>query len=161
MRLALSFSLCIVAASALWPQPISYEHGDTVLSVEQDVPFYCYEVGARNVGSIADQQPFLFAQSSDIDSGMQADRKLRKRYVAPFSEVEGHHRRTEGVSGDDIIDYAIKSAWKTIFEQNLYPWKFHPRGWEEPQKNGAMISEVNVKLLTEDPVNVAKPLVIE
>jgi hexosaminidase len=167
MRLIFSFPLLIAAASALWPQPISYQHGDTVLFIKRDAPFYRHDGSARNVGSIADQhpdqQPFVFGQSSDTYSGIQQDSKLRKRYATPFSELQDYGGSQEGVTGDDIIDHAIKSAWKTIFKQNFYPWKFHPRDWEEPspQGNTAMISEINVNLLKKDPINVAKPLVIE
>jgi hexosaminidase len=160
MRLSSLFPLFVASASALWPKPVSYEHGDTVLFIKKDVPFYWYEAGARNVGSIADQQPFLFAQNSDTSTGMQEDFTLRERYTEAVSKTADHLRRREVVSGHDIIDHAIKSALKTIFKQNFYPWKFHPRDWTEPspQRNTGLVSEVNVKLLTTDPTNVAKPL---
>jgi hexosaminidase len=160
MRLSSLLPLFIASASALWPKPVSYEHGDTVLFIKEDVPFYWYEAGARNVGSIADQQPFVSVQNSDTSTGIQEDFTLRKRYKEPVSETSDHLRRREGVSGDDIIDHAIKSAWKTTFKQNFYPWKFHPRDWTEPlpQGNTGLVSEVNVKLLTTSPTNVAKPL---
>jgi hexosaminidase len=167
MRPLLPFSLFIATVSALWPQPVSYQRGDTVLFIKKDVPFYRHDGGARNVGSIADQnpdqQPFVFAQSSDIYPGLQQDSKPRRRYPAPFPGSQDYGDRQEGVTGDDIIDHAIKSAWKTIFKQNFYPWKFHPREWDEPspQENTSMISEINVNLLTKDPINVAKPLVMQ
>jgi hexosaminidase len=157
MRLLSILLFLIASASALWPKPISYEHGDTVVFIKEDVPIYWYEGGARNVGSFADQQPFL---SSDTISGTQENLTLRKRYTEALSKGQDHIRRGKGVSGDDIIDHAIRSAWKTIFKQNFYPWKFHPRNWNEPspQNSTDLVSEVNVRLLANDPTNVAKPL---
>lgn len=164
MRPLISLTFFPSLALALWPQPVTYESGDAVVFIQRGVSFYWYEVGARNVGSITDQhpgqQPFVFASHSDTGPDSQDDLKLRKRYVESSFEAEGYDRKNEGISGDDIIDYAIKSAWKTIFKQNLYPWKFHPRNWKEPspQKNATQMSEINIKLLTQDPSNVAKSL---
>ncbi|KAF1919382.1 glycoside hydrolase superfamily [Ampelomyces quisqualis] len=151
-------------ASALWPQPVSYDHGDTVLFVQKDVTFFWYKCGAKNVGSIAeqilDQQPMMLVSDSDLDLGGDGAYRLRKTYTEPsFQEFESSFRG-EGVSGDDIVDYAIKSAWRTIFKQNLYPWQFHPRGWEEPSPHThtASISEIHVMLLTSNSPDGAKPL---
>jgi hexosaminidase len=155
MHSALHIFFLAQSALALWPKPLSYEHGDTVLFVRKDVPFNWYEVGARNVGSIADQ--FLFASDTSLDG--QDDLKLKRRYTEPVNEQRGHRDSTIGVSGDDIIDFAIKSAWRTIFKQNLYPWKFHPRNWDEPSPTTpTLISEINIRPLSHDPPNVAKPL---
>lgn len=150
-------------ALALWPQPLAYDHGDTVLFIEKDVPFFWHEGQARNAGSIAEhllyQKPMVMAYSS-LDLGGHEAFKLRKRYTeSSFDEAESSHSGEEGISGDEIIDYAIKSAWRTIFQHSLYPWKFHPRGWEEPSphKHTASVSEIHVILLTNDSPNVAKP----
>ena len=160
MKLLVHVTVFACLASALWPQPVHYEHGDTVLFVREDVQFHWYAVGARNVGSVADQQPFVFASNSNTALDVQDSLRLRKRYTATSFGDENAEESKEGVSGDDIIDYAIYSAWKTLFRQSLYPWKFRPRDWEEPspRDNTASVAEIHVKLLTNDPSNVAKPL---
>jgi hexosaminidase len=163
MRSFVSLTLLASFASALWPQPIKYEHGNTVLFVQENVQFFWYEVGARNVGSVVDQhpdqQPLAFTFQSNNDPGTQNSLKLRKRYVSPSNGTEIDDGN-EGVSGGDIIEYAVRSTWKTIFEHNFYPWKFHPRNWEEPspKENAVFISEIAIRLLASDPPNVSKPL---
>jgi hexosaminidase len=63
------------------------------------------------------------------------------------------------VTGDEIVDYAIKSAHKTIFEKGFVPWKFHLRDWKEPSsERAASVGFINIELLQLDPKNVAKPL---
>ncbi|KAL5118722.1 Glucosamine-6-phosphate isomerase (Glucosamine-6-phosphate deaminase) (GNPDA) (GlcN6P deaminase) [Pleosporales sp. CAS-2024a] len=157
-------SLFLSSVSALWPQPISYEHGDTVLFLPKDVSFCWYENGASNVGSIADQlpdqQPFIIAANSNIGHHAQKTLTLRKQFTAATLEEKAQGNRGAGVSGDDIVNYAIKSAWNTIFNQSFYPWKFNPRGFVSPSpgKNGSAISEVNINLLKVDAANIAKPL---
>jgi hexosaminidase len=162
MRLITTLPFLLSSASALWPKPISYEHGETVLFIERDVPFYWSEAGASKVGYIADphpdQQPFVFASNSNTESNVQENLTIRKRYTERSFDNRERDQAGEGVSGDDIIDYAIKSAWNTIFKRNLYPWKFHPRGWAEPSPGLAKISQVNVELLAVNSRNVGKPL---
>ncbi|KAH3920251.1 beta-hexosaminidase [Parastagonospora nodorum] len=133
MNLIILLPLFLSSASALWPKPVSYTHGNTVLFIEKSVSFLWYGSGTRN-----------------------EHLKLRKRYT----EVSLDSRSSNGsqaVSGDEIIDYAIKSAYSTIFTQNFVPWKYHPRGWEEPSP-GKTVSEVKINLLKNDPENVSRPL---
>lgn len=162
MRLITTLPFFLSSASAIWPKPISYEHGGTVLFIERDVPFHWSEVGASNVGYIADQhqdqQPFVFASNSNTRLNLQDNPTLRKRYTETSFEIQSRDQVKDGISGDDIIDHAIRSAWNTIFKCNLYPWKFHPRNWGEPSPGPAKISQINVRLLKSDPPNVAKPL---
>ena len=148
---------------ALWPIPRSYEHGDTVLWIAKNVTFYWYKAGARNVDYRPDQAPFLFASNSNTETVSQnnaADElSLHRRYTEPFEDYS-HARDATGVSGDDIIDYAIRSVWKTVFMQGFYPWKFHPRNWDEPaqDKEARYVDHVDVRLLTSDSSDVAKAL---
>jgi hexosaminidase len=163
MKFIISCPLFIASALALWPQPVTYNHGDTVLFIERDVPIHWYEVGPRNAGLVEDQQPFLFASNFETGSNEEKDLRLRRRYVEPSFGDEDDMSKREGVSGDEIIDYAIKSTWKAIFEQNLYPWKFHPRDWKEPspEEHTASVSEINIKLLAQDSQDTTKPLTNE
>jgi hexosaminidase len=163
MRQLLLFSLSASLVAAIWPIPVTYEHGDTVLFVKRDVPFYWYEAGARNVGSMVDQAPFIFSSNSNTNSDPQdiSTLKLRKRYTEPSLSDDAVTGSQEGVSGDKIIEFAINSTWNTIFKQNLYPWKFHPRNWSEPSPSGGnttYVSRINIKVLSTDPPNIAKPL---
>lgn len=123
-------------ATAIWPAPVSYEHGDTVLWITRDVEFFVHEAGATN-----------------------DTLKLRRRAL-PSSGNAGVDDDTGQVTGHDIVDFAINSAWTTILKRNFYPWKFHPRNWTEPSPDASSVyvSRVDITLLTSDPVNIGKPL---
>jgi hexosaminidase len=165
MRLVVptTLSFLISSVAAVWPIPVSHEHGDTVLFISKDVPFYWYEAGARNVGSIIDQIPFLFASHSNSSPDVQdsSELKLRKSYTEPVLSETSRNSSQQGVTSEDIIEFAISSTWQTVFKNNFYPWKFHPRDWNEPSPNSSnttYVSRVDVKLLKADQPNVAKPL---
>ncbi|KAJ4992925.1 glycosyl hydrolase family 20 [Stagonosporopsis vannaccii] len=153
----------ITSSLALWPIPKSYSHGDNVLWIQKDVPFYWYKAGARIVDYRPDQAPFLLASNSNIDSGLQdhAGEKfsLHRRYLQPFEDY-AQKRDASGVSGDDIIDFAIRSTWQTVFEQGFNPWKFHPRNWDEPAlgKRATYIDRVDIRLLVPESADVARAL---
>lgn len=164
MKVLLLAPYLIGSALALWPIPKSYEHGDTVLWISKNVTFYWYEAaGARNVDYHPDQAPFLFASNSNTDTVPQNhardDLSFHRRYTAPF-EDHNHARDTTGVSGDDVIDHAIRSAWNTIFKEGFYPWKFHPRNWKEPSqgKRARQVDHVDIRLIASDSTDVAKAL---
>ncbi|OAL43864.1 hypothetical protein IQ07DRAFT_649668 [Pyrenochaeta sp. DS3sAY3a] len=166
MKVFYSISLFTSLATAIWPLPAQYDHGNTVLFIQKDVPFYVYDAGARNVGSIAERflNQFIFASNSNSSPDEQDRGKftLRKRVTGLALSENEHEVETgrEEISGAQIVDYAINSAWYTIFKKNLYPWKFHPRGWSEPtlDQGSRQVSRVNIRLLNRDPPNVAKPL---
>lgn len=155
-------------SSALWPIPKHYEHGDTVLWIAENVTFYWYEdvrhgAGAGNVDYYPDQNPFVFASDSDMNSRPQnnGNNNLtpRKRYVRPrLPDNLGRTKGKERVSGDDVIDYAIRSAWKTIFKQSFYPWRFHPRNWDEPAPSckTKYIDHIDIRYSKSDRSDVTK-----
>ncbi|KAJ4312365.1 Glucosamine-6-phosphate isomerase (Glucosamine-6-phosphate deaminase) (GNPDA) (GlcN6P deaminase), partial [Neodidymelliopsis sp. IMI 364377] len=149
-------------ALAIWPIPKSYEHGDTVLWIAKNVTFYWYEAGARNVDYLPVQIPFLAVANSNSGYPSQGenteDLSLRRRYREPFGDGYSRARDLEGVTGHDIVDYAIRSAWNTIFKQSFYPWKFHPRDWDEPapEEEARYIDRIDVRLLVPDAPDVAK-----
>jgi hexosaminidase len=147
-----SLASCVYA---LWPQPVYYQHGDIVLFVGEDIQFHWYEFAARNV----EQPPFVFASNSNAQPDEQDRWKLKKRYTELSSTAEHSHATPEGVSDDDIIEYAIITAWRTIIKHSLYPWKFHPRAWDEPspKRSGTRLSEVNVRLSAHPPDIVKLP----
>lgn len=163
MKLLLLAPHLIASSLALWPIPKSYTHGDNVLWLQKDVQFYWYKAGARNVDYHPDQAPFLFASNSNTDSDLQdlagEELSLHRRYTQPF-EDRVRARDASGVSGDDIVDFAIKSAWKTVFEQGFYPWKFHSRNWDEPArgKGARYVDRVNIRLLVPESPDIARAL---
>ncbi|KAF1963321.1 hypothetical protein CC80DRAFT_396988 [Byssothecium circinans] len=143
MRSLIVFSLFTSFTSAIWPAPISFEHGNSVAWISKDVEFKW--AGASNVGFLMQEtvHHVFRANSNEHDNAQNS-----------------HHKRSqarEPPTGQQIIDYAIKSAKETLFEKNFVPWKFHPRNWTEPT-DGVVISEVNIELLGQDPKDVAKPL---
>lgn len=162
--------LLISLASAIWPKPISYTHGDTILWISKDVSFN--QAGASNVGSLNFQNlngagSYVLLQNTNSTSDLQEhDGSYQKKLHRRFDDNDqywwtgGNASRDEheGVTGDDIVDYGIKQTHKTIFENGFYPWKFHPRNWEEPnQEEATWIQSINLELLEEDPDDVAKP----
>ncbi|KAF3007536.1 N-acetyl-glucosamine-6-phosphate deacetylase [Curvularia kusanoi] len=161
MKVLLFAPFFLSSSLALWPIPQAYEHGDTVLWIAKNVTFHWYEAGAKNVFYDSEQSRFLNAYNPNIELPMQdeGDLSLHRRYVEPFEEREPSKDGTE-VSGKDIIDFAIRTAWKTIFKQSFEPWKFHSRGWEEPTqgKTAKHVNRVEVRLLIPDSPDVAKAL---
>ena len=152
-------SLFTSLAAAVWPLPTSYDHGDAVLFIKKDISFNWYKAGARNVGPFTDQTPFLSASNSDIGPHFQQSTALEiyKTYIDLSATDKADNGAGDIVSGDDIVDFAIKSSWNIIFNQNLYPWKFRPRAWNEPSPGSAYVSRVDIKQLSVDRQNIGKP----
>lgn len=155
MKLYLSLPLFASLASAIWPIPVQYEHGDGVLFISEHVSFN-WGAGAGNVG-FTDQHEntYIFRANSDEISHVQDQQGgYRKR-----ASSDEYGNASEAPTGDDMVDYAVYSAHRTIFKRGFVPWKFHPRDWEEPDPDEATyITEVKLELLQEDPEDIAKPL---
>ncbi|CAA9959191.1 Beta-hexosaminidase [Pyrenophora teres f. maculata] len=156
MRSLLPLCLLTSLTSALWPKPVSYENGKTVLFIAEDVPFNWYQTGT-DVRFITDQVPFLFASKSNPGSASQNKTVSLKKTITQPASSDG--AGDGGVSGDDIVNFAISSTWQTLFKRNLYPWKFHPRSWSEPKPDGTgSVSRIDVKVLSANPDSIGKPL---
>jgi hexosaminidase len=148
MRALLLFPLFASLASAVWPIPKEYKHGERVLWITEDTSFEW--AGAGDVGTlkIQQRQDFDFRANSNAHTTVQDGGTYRrvKRY-------------NEAPMGDDMIDQAIYSTKQTIFKKNFVPWKFHPRNWTEPgTENRTYISTVHIEVLQDDPSDLAKPL---
>jgi hexosaminidase len=139
-------------ATAIWPLPVIYEHGETVIWIKKNVSIHWYETGQAIADAVPAQVPFVFASNSNTETGTQVNEvKLGRRLIDPAkNHLHGEYEDSEEVTDDHIIEFAIKSAWKTIFEHNLYPWKFHSRNWTEPspQDVAIQVSRVDIKLLS-------------
>ena len=161
MKLLFLAPFLLSSSLALWPIPQAYEHGDTVLWIAKNVTFNCYVAGPNNVfNDPARSHPF-HAYNPDIELVLQGDGDswLRKRLVEP-SEEDEHARDSAEVTGSDIVDFAIRSAWKTIFRQGFEPWKFHSRDWKEPTqgKESQHVHRIDVRLLVADSPDIARAL---
>ncbi|KAF2267430.1 hypothetical protein CC78DRAFT_512095 [Lojkania enalia] len=107
---------------AIWPKPIHYEYGQTILWVSKDVSVFWTSAG-------------------DYDRNFQGP---------TISSTP---------SGDEIVDFALQKTWEIIFEKSFVPWKLNPKSWQEPDPSEAVyITDIHLKLLKNDPENVAKPL---
>jgi len=159
MKSLVSFLSLASCAYALWPQPVYISTGDTVLFVDENVQFHWYELGGESAGSVADQnsdqQSFVFTSNSNAHPHDKHNWRLKKRYteLKQYTELlhtdETGHGTQGRVSNDEIIEYAIITAWRTIITNSFYPWKFHPRAWDEPSPEGsACLSEITVRLLS-------------
>ncbi|KAJ4303652.1 Glucosamine-6-phosphate isomerase (Glucosamine-6-phosphate deaminase) (GNPDA) (GlcN6P deaminase) [Kalmusia sp. IMI 367209] len=136
-------------ALAIWPIPTLYEHGNTVLWISDDVSFDW--VGAGNVGSfkVQDGHEYGFSTNSNAHATAQNGKSNRGR----------HERIKEAPTGDDMVKYAIYTAKNAIFKKSFVPWKFHSRGWKEPDPSDAKhITSINIEVLQADPEHIAKPL---
>ena len=153
MRILLSIALFAFSTLAIWPIPTTYEHGETVLWLSEDVSFDW--TGADNARSLTMQR--MDSQKLNMYSNEHVvardDHSYYKRQKHASSAIN------EAPSREDMINYAISSAKHTIFNKNFIPWKFHPRNWEEPDPTKATyISTVSIVLLQDDPDDIAKPL---
>lgn len=155
MKSPLFLPLFTSLVSAIWPAPTQYEHGETVLWITEDTSFDW--AGAGNVGSLTDQNEhsYLFrANSNDYD---HLQDEYRKRSTQNASD--GYQDANVAPSGNDMIENAIGQTRYAIFYQNFVPWKFHTRGWQEPDASEAVyISSVKIEVLKNDPDDIAKPL---
>jgi len=154
---ALPFFLSL--AAAIWPVPVSYQHGDKVLWVSKDVNFSVHGTGAKRVGIHAHQARLGLTSHSTIGPGSQDTHRLPERDSSSANQ-DASNRTAKGVTGREIVDFAINSTVKTILQHNFYPWKFHPRDWKEPssKEKVVLVSQVDLTLLSSDPVTVGKPL---
>ncbi|KAF2687987.1 glycoside hydrolase family 20 protein [Lentithecium fluviatile CBS 122367] len=136
--LLLCLSLFQSLASAIWPIPTHYKHGDTVLCISKHFRFD-------------------WASKSDhFDDDGFYRYSWSEAYFQPQENESNHHKPP---TREHIVRYAAYSAHDTIFNKNFVPWKFHPRSWTEPDLfNIPCISRVQLHLLQEDPEDVARPL---
>ncbi|OAK94013.1 hypothetical protein IQ06DRAFT_363814 [Phaeosphaeriaceae sp. SRC1lsM3a] len=144
-----AFLAVVEIASAIWPQPSSYDHGDTVLFLPKSIWFTGYEARRKRPESY--QRPIQFTSDSDASSDGLGERVNYQRFMEyglhyALNSTEHLEHERGGVSGDDILDFAMISACKSIRTKSLYPWKFHPRGWEEPSPDAhsTMIPEIDI-----------------
>ena len=86
---------------ALWPAPQKFENGSSVLWIAQDFSI------SYTGGSVCKKAPF-FSDLTEHEFVIQAA-------VKP------------GITSQSIVEGAIARAKKTLFEQNIVPWKLLPR----------------------------------
>lgn len=133
-------------ASALWPAPSFFEHGETVLWLSEHAPFEL--AGASNPHTLNAQDFYEFGPRPSC-TAQKNDQRRRS--------TEKHDLKAP--SGGEMIKHAVCSAKQTIFRENFVPWKFNQRNWTEPAKtNRTYISSVNLRVLKDDPDGIAKPL---
>ena len=106
----LCYTLTFAAtASAIWPIPSSYSHGESVLWIDQSVQF-TYN-GAGQVSHLTTPLP-------NKDTTYQSQAHLGSY---------GHNGAQNISSSERIVTNAIGRTLETLFNQNFVPWKFHPR----------------------------------
>ncbi|KAH7392371.1 glycoside hydrolase superfamily [Phaeosphaeria sp. MPI-PUGE-AT-0046c] len=145
MNILVAFLTFARLASALWPTPSAYDHGDTVLFLPKHISFHWYE--ARRKLPDRYQQPMQFETKSGASLDGWDKFELRQRHVDyARGNVGNLDRRRGGISGDEIVEFALRSARKSIYKQSLYPWKFYPRGWKEPspENHSTLVQEVDI-----------------
>jgi len=146
-----SYTLLLASlASAIWPIPTHYEHGDKVLSISNTVLF--------TFTTSSEEQPL---QSRLYDAVSQ--NSWYGSFLQPRENESSYKKRRasnkQPLDGEDLIKHAVNSAHNSMFERNLDPWKFHPRNWTEPVlSNVPQISHVKLKILQNDPEDIAKAL---
>ncbi|KAF2735365.1 hypothetical protein EJ04DRAFT_511770 [Polyplosphaeria fusca] len=153
MKHLLFVSSLVSLALAIWPKPVEISVGQTVLWIAEDVTVNWAGANASDVRSTYLNPSRSQSYLSEIYNSFLTI------FLQSYERKRGDDEESETPSGDDMVDYALKNTWNTIFKHNFVPWKFHPRGWEEPDAGDATyISNIDLTLLKDDPDDVAKPL---
>lgn len=142
MNLLCYIPLLAATASAIWPIPSSYSHGEGLVWVDESVQF-TYN-GAGQVSHATVPVP-------NEDTTYQ--------YQAHLGSY-GHGSGQNTSSSDKIVNKAIERTLETLFKQNFVPWKFHPRFSDfEPNASAekVLIKTVTLKQNGTDPEDILKP----
>ncbi|KAI4202922.1 MAG: hypothetical protein LQ346_001895 [Caloplaca aetnensis] len=127
------FSLLYASTvSALWPIPLSYEHGAGVLWVAQDITFSY---------SIANETTAQKRLSSNISTSSPSSLSTAASYA--------------------IIEPAIQRAQDRLLNDNFVPWKFHPRNTDfEPASNASKVylKSVIIQQNQTDSASILRPV---
>ena len=142
MNLLCYIPLLAATASAIWPIPSSYSHGESLVWVDESVQF-TYN-GAAQVSHATAPQP-------NEDGTYQ--------YQAHLGSY-GHGGGQNTSSADKIVNKAIERTLETLFKQNFVPWKFHPRFSNfEPDASAdkVLIKTISLKQNGTDPEDILRP----
>jgi hexosaminidase len=148
-------TFCILSlaplTAAIWPIPTHYEHGDRTLTISKHVTFtYTSGDGGQALQKHYYDQPvqnYYYDATEQIWFGPETSHQ----------EPENSGERI--LNGNDLVQYAIRSAYNSLFNHNIVPWKFHPRNWTEHSLESVpYISHVDLKLLQNDPDEIVKSL---
>ncbi|KAI9835289.1 MAG: hypothetical protein M1819_002433 [Sarea resinae] len=134
MRSLFILSALLPFASALWPIPVNYTSGSTVLWIAPDV------------------QINYSASNFTASNSVRTNSVTRRNYV----------RRDNGTtSAGPLVQNAVRRALNTIFTESYVPWKFHPRNSAfepAPTAPKTYINCINIHTNASDPVGATKPL---
>jgi hexosaminidase len=141
MKLLSYLPFFAATASAIWPIPSTYTHGEGVLWVDQSVQF-TYN-GAEQVSQSIKPLP-----NEDTTHHYQAN-----------LGSHGHYGSQNITSSQRIVTNAISRTVKTLFEQSFVPWKFHPRfsDFEPDTASKVSIKTVALQQNGTDPEDILKP----
>ncbi|KAH8814951.1 glycoside hydrolase superfamily [Xylogone sp. PMI_703] len=110
-------SLCFLflfssSASALWPIPQTFNHGNSSLWLSESLQV------TYNGQTLETKLQDVYPDFLDIQTG-----KLGSQVpLAQFAAAE-----SVNFSSFDIVQSAVSRTYHILFSQNLIPWKFHPR----------------------------------
>lgn len=158
----IALSLLLSQAAAIWPAPQSFTNGTSVVWLADDftVTFNGNDVCAIEVGQI----PLVFVRSYyEEDPELFANLQLARR-TRPHGG-SGYGRGWKGkITGENIVIAAVERAKRTINQDRLVPWKFHPRNTlskHEPPAQGSPKTYLNRLIITQteqDTPSTIKPL---
>lgn len=128
-------TFCTTLVSALWPIPSSYESGNEVLWIDNDV-----EVNYK------------------LSSEVCLDGETQWRMRADVCSKNGSNTFADSAP-EQIVNTAVERTFITIFELNFVPWKFNPRksNYEPDAGSRQYIKSITLQQNGADPGNVAKP----
>jgi hexosaminidase len=141
MKLLSYLPFFAATASAIWPIPSTYTHGEGVLWVDQSVQF-TYN-GAEQVSQSTKPLP-----NEDTTHHYQAN-----------LGSHGHYGGQNITSSQRIVTKAMERTLKTLFEQSFVPWKFHPRfsDFEPDTASKVSIKTIALQQNGTDPEDILKP----
>lgn len=151
MNLVYYTALFAATASAIWPIPSSYSHGEGLLWVDESVQF-TYN------GAVAGQVSHITATPLPNKDGTYQ----YQAHLGSYGHSSGGVQNSSSSSSSDkIVNKAIERTLETLFKQNFVPWKFHPRFADfEPDASSAekvLIKTVALKQNGTDPEDILKP----
>lgn len=145
---AICFGL-ISIASALWPIPLEYDHGDKVLWIDPNIQF-----NYTLLGAVRPLSPPTRESKNWI-----ANICPKQNLTSPF--VSYLNKSAPAVISSAIVIAATERTKQRLFLDKFIPWKFHPHNsLFEPSLNSTrtFIRNVYVTQNGADPINAFKAL---
>ncbi|KAM0718011.1 hypothetical protein Q7P37_006343 [Cladosporium fusiforme] len=147
MNLIFYTALFAATATAIWPIPTTYTHGNKVLWIDESV-----EITYNGAGQ---EVSFYTAPPHPLEEATYH----YQTHLKPYGYGQDSHQSSSSPT-QRIVSTAIERTYDTIFRKNFVPWKFNPRFSNfEPDGSAEKVSirTIALKQNGTDPEDVLKP----